>query len=115
MGTMDCTCNVRCHYPAVYQPLVSEPFRMLNENYTAHGEKVVKYMMDKEGLVCFERMWRQHFLDSMAPNFLPPLWSVDHSHDRLADMDTNIKGAFIGHRRAHSHTGAFGMSHTSQF
>ena len=28
-------------------------------------------------------VWRQHFLDKMAPKFLPPLWSVDHQKQRL--------------------------------
>ena len=28
-------------------------------------------------------MWRQHFLDTMSPRHLPPLWSVDHQADRL--------------------------------
>ena len=28
-------------------------------------------------------MWRQHFLESMQPRHLPPLWSVQHQEERL--------------------------------
>ena len=31
-----------------------------------------------EGLCALERRWRKHFLDTMRPKFLPPLWSVEH-------------------------------------
>ena len=30
-----------------------------------------------------EVRWRQHFLDTMKPKFLPPLWSVNHQEERL--------------------------------
>jgi len=58
-----------------------------------HGLKVVECVIEKEGLVAFERMWRQHFLDTMQPAFLPELWSVDHSHDELISMDLVMKEA----------------------
>ncbi len=58
-----------------------------------HGKKVVLHVMKNEGLIAFEKMWRQHFLDNMEPKFLPDLWSVDHSHDRLATMENNLKRA----------------------
>merc|ERR550539_2339247 len=56
-----------------------------NENYISHGQKVVEHFIEKEGgdqgVVMFERMWRQHFLDTMKPEFLPPMWSVQHRQD----------------------------------
>lgn len=36
-----------------------------------------------EGLMALERRWRQHFLSSMRPRHLPPLWSVDHNHSKF--------------------------------
>ena len=51
------------------------------------------YIMKHEGLIAFEKMWRQHFLDNMEPKFLPDMWSVDHSHDRLEMMENNLKRA----------------------
>lgn len=55
----------------------------MNENYTAHGEKVVEfYKNSKQGLVTLERMWREHFLETMKPNYLPDLWSVEHNVER---------------------------------
>ncbi len=56
-----------------------------------HGVKVVKHVVDHEGLVAFEKMWRQHFLDTMKPQHLPAMWSVDHSHDELAELDRSLK------------------------
>ena len=36
-------------------------------------------MTEKHGedLIFFEKMWRQNFVDSMKPQFLPYMWSVD--------------------------------------
>lgn len=35
------------------------------------------------GLVELERMWREHFLTTMEPKYLPSLWSVRHNQERL--------------------------------
>ena len=44
--------------------------------------------MSKEGgLLAFEKMWRQHFIDYMQPQHLPPLWSVEHRPERMKAMD----------------------------
>ncbi|TSO25215.1 Exonuclease 3'-5' domain-containing protein 2 [Bagarius yarrelli] len=58
--------------------------RIFNENYVPHGLKVVQAYAESglRGLIELERRWRQHFLSSMQPNFLPPLWSVDHNHEK---------------------------------
>ncbi|XP_064602351.1 exonuclease 3'-5' domain-containing protein 2-like isoform X2 [Liolophura sinensis] len=61
--------------------------RIYNSKYVPHGQKVVEYIRQREGLVSFEKMWRQHFLDTMNPQFLPLYWSVDHNHERLAQFD----------------------------
>lgn len=56
-----------------------------NENYLAHGKKVVDHFVTGNGggLVQLERMWREHFLKIMKPRHLPELWSVDHNVQRL--------------------------------
>lgn len=56
-----------------------------NENFLRHGEKVVKYFIEGNGggIIQLEKMWREHFLNSMKPRFLPELWSVDHNEHRL--------------------------------
>lgn len=55
----------------------------LNENYCAHGAKVVEfYQNTAQGLIHLERIWREHFLHTMKPEFLPELWSVEHSVER---------------------------------
>lgn len=59
-------------------------YRILNESYTPHGKKVVEYFVRNKGdLATLERMWRSHFLDTMKPAHLPPLWSVDHQKEQL--------------------------------
>ncbi|KAK9959395.1 hypothetical protein ABG768_009523 [Culter alburnus] len=58
--------------------------RIFNESYVPHGLKVVQVYAKHglRGLMELERCWRQHFLTSMQPRHLPPLWSVNHNHDK---------------------------------
>ncbi|KAB5562274.1 hypothetical protein PHYPO_G00016030 [Pangasianodon hypophthalmus] len=58
--------------------------RIFNESYVPHGLKVVQAYAERglRGLIELERRWRQHFLSCMQPKFLPPLWSVDHNHEK---------------------------------
>lgn len=75
---------------------------LLNTAFISHGQKVYEYFCEHGGLMQFEKMWRQHFLDTMNPQFLPDMWSVEHNHKRLAiqvvnherevDFDENILG-----------------------
>ncbi|XP_062325092.1 exonuclease 3'-5' domain-containing protein 2 isoform X1 [Osmerus eperlanus] len=59
--------------------------RIFNESYVAHGLKVVQAHAagGLRGLMDLERRWRQHFLSAMQPRHLPPLWAVDHNHDKF--------------------------------
>jgi hypothetical protein len=57
--------------------------RVLNESYAPHGQKVVEYFVENEGIIPLEKLWRENFLEKMKPKFLPPLWSVDHQKQRL--------------------------------
>ncbi|KAL7730027.1 hypothetical protein ACLKA6_009317 [Drosophila palustris] len=58
--------------------------RVENEDYCQHGKKVVDMYRDKfGGLIELERIWREHFLYTMQPKFLPELWNVNHNADRL--------------------------------
>lgn len=46
--------------------------------------QVVHSFQRKEGgLLELERMWREHFLLTMKPKYLPNLWSICHNQDRL--------------------------------
>ncbi|XP_012681708.2 exonuclease 3'-5' domain-containing protein 2 isoform X2 [Clupea harengus] len=58
--------------------------RIFNEAYVPHGLKVVGMYAKNglRGLMELECLWRQHFLSSAKPRFLPPLWSVNHNHDK---------------------------------
>ncbi|XP_063039779.1 exonuclease 3'-5' domain-containing protein 2 isoform X2 [Engraulis encrasicolus] len=58
--------------------------RIFNEDYVPHGLKVVTAFAKRglRGLMELEVLWRQHFLRSMQPRHLPPLWSVSHNHDK---------------------------------
>ena len=46
---------------------------------------VVKRVREEGKLLEFEKMWRKHFVDTMHPKYLPPLWSVDHRHQALKE------------------------------
>ncbi|XP_076035401.1 exonuclease 3'-5' domain-containing 2 [Oratosquilla oratoria] len=53
-----------------------------NEDYVPHGFKVYQEY-SKIGLIKMETRWRQHFLDSMKPSYMPNWWSVFHNHKKL--------------------------------
>ncbi|XP_024131129.1 exonuclease 3'-5' domain-containing protein 2 isoform X2 [Oryzias melastigma] len=67
------------------QEAASLETRILNEAYVPHGLKVVRAHAQRglRGLMELERRWRQHFLSSMQPRHLPPLWSIDHNHSKF--------------------------------
>ncbi|XP_050341446.1 exonuclease 3'-5' domain-containing protein 2 [Bactrocera neohumeralis] len=55
-----------------------------NENYCHHGEHVVHMYQNEFGGLCeLEKLWRQHFLSTMKPKYLPELWNVNHNANRL--------------------------------
>ena len=66
-------------------------FRIPNEAFISHGQSVVQHMIENGGLVKFEKMWREHFINSMNPQHLPDLWSVEHHHDGLENVNSNIQ------------------------
>lgn len=48
-----------------------------------HGEKVVEYYeLYEGGDGALEVLWREHFVNTMSPMFLPDKWSVDFNHER---------------------------------
>ncbi len=68
----------------IYFDINYSNLRIENAGYFPHGRKVVEhYSLAEGGIPQLERMWRQHFLDTMTPRFLPPLWSIDHQQIRL--------------------------------
>lgn len=71
--------------PELLKDCMNLETKVLNENYEPHGLKVVKYFINESGgILELEKMWRQHFLDTMNPQFLPAMWSVTHTAERLA-------------------------------
>lgn len=35
------------------------------------------------GLIMLENIWREHFVNTMQPKYLPDLWSMNHTAERL--------------------------------
>lgn len=74
------------------QDLINEAANMevLNENrnFRSHGEVVIQKVKEQKKLLEFEKLWRVHFVETMCPQFLPELWSVDH---RLERMKTELE------------------------
>lgn len=75
-------------------------WRIFNEAYVPHGLKVVRIHAERglPGLMELERRWRQHFLTTMRPRHLPPLWSVNHNHGKFlrkygADLPVKLNWA----------------------
>ena len=67
-------------------------FRLKREGFEEAGELVVRHVIEQTdgGLVGFERLWRQHFVDTMKPSFLPTGWSVEHSRDQLLCLEHDV-------------------------
>ncbi|CAL1288474.1 unnamed protein product [Larinioides sclopetarius] len=74
----------------------------LNDSFVPHGLKVYQYFCENGGLIQLEKIWRQHFLDTMQPQFLPEMWSVEHNHKRLAlqvinhERDVDFEESILG-------------------
>jgi hypothetical protein len=64
-------------------------FRVDNKAYAPHGKLVVRFIENNGGLHMFEKRWRQHFVNTMKPQFLPKNWSIHHRHERH-DMLTHV-------------------------
>ncbi|XP_045561857.1 exonuclease 3'-5' domain-containing protein 2 isoform X1 [Salmo salar] len=71
--------------PETLQRAASLETRIFNESYVPHGLKVVQATAEQglKGLMELEGRWRQHFLSTMTPRYLPPLWSVSHNHNKF--------------------------------
>lgn len=41
------------------------------------------YKNSDGGLITLENVWREHFLTTMQPKYLPGLWSMNHTAERL--------------------------------
>ena len=60
--------------------------RRENCDFVSHGREVVQKVKEQGELLDFERMWREHFLERMKPNYLPPLWTVDHEQEKVKKL-----------------------------
>nr|XP_022336092.1 exonuclease 3'-5' domain-containing protein 2-like [Crassostrea virginica] len=68
--------------PEVLQEASDMDYRTINDDFFPHGKGVIRHVRKHEGIYNFERRWRQHFVDTVKPKYLPPKWSVDHKHAR---------------------------------
>jgi hypothetical protein len=60
--------------------------RRENCDFVSHGRQVVRKVREGGELLAFERMWREHFLETMKPKYLPPLWTVDHEQEKVGKL-----------------------------
>jgi len=58
---------------------VARPKLCYREKLTPHGEKIANYMLERNLMVDFIKLWRQHFMDTMKPTSMPFMWD-DYSH-----------------------------------
>ena len=70
---------------ALTPEMISQAATMETHNFVSHGFVVVERVRQEGKLLEFEKMWRERFLRKMQPQFLPPLWSVDHRHEILKE------------------------------
>uniref|UniRef100_A0A1B6G6L3 3'-5' exonuclease domain-containing protein n=1 Tax=Cuerna arida TaxID=1464854 RepID=A0A1B6G6L3_9HEMI len=53
--------------------VINIEFVVESEQYVPHGQKVVEHYLSLGGVQDLERRWRQHFLNTMSPKYLPDL------------------------------------------
>ena len=59
-------------------------FRFQKHDRMPHGKTVVMHFMEQQGgLLKFIKIWRQQFVETMEPRFLPDFWSVDHNPEDI--------------------------------
>lgn len=64
-------------------PTTDDIFRLAKENvnttmqHKTHGELVLKHIEGRAKLQMFVREWREHFVQTMQPKYLPSYWKLD--------------------------------------
>ncbi|GLC42735.1 hypothetical protein PLESTB_001132900 [Pleodorina starrii] len=66
--------------------------RTADENWRSHAELVVGALGGRDSLELFIRGWRQHFLDSMRPRFMPRHWRVDARVANSSEAGEEVAG-----------------------
>jgi len=54
-----------------------EKFKIENRIVYDHGYRIVQKLDTEEKIMEFVKLWRNHFIDMMQPEFMPHGWSVD--------------------------------------
>jgi hypothetical protein len=55
----------------------TEAFKVENRQQYDHGYHVVQKLNNEEKIEDFVKLWRNHFIDTMQPKYMPTGWSVD--------------------------------------
>jgi len=58
----------------------SRQFQARHKKYYDHGFHLVAKLDTDEKIQEFVRLWRQHFIDTMNPQFMPKGWSINFRH-----------------------------------
>lgn len=59
------------HYAETYK------FKVDERKFYDHGYHVVKQLDCEEKIMEFVKLWRQHFIETMKPKYMPKGWSID--------------------------------------
>jgi len=59
-----------------------KPFKLTNKDKQNPHGKILVEQLGEDRLPDFIKLWRNHFLKTMNPKFLPLGWSVDHKIER---------------------------------
>jgi hypothetical protein len=55
---------------------LANTYKNEREGFVSHGEMVVKKLQTPEEVAGFEERWREHFVTTMNPHFLPDHWEI---------------------------------------
>lgn len=62
---------------------ITEQPKTLLDAEKRHAFQVVRAVLERNELQLFVEGWRQHFVDTMQPKFLSPLWTVTQPIERM--------------------------------
>lgn len=73
-----------------YMEIASRPLHQCQS--TNHwGKQVMDLILEKELEQVFVERWRQHFIDTMNPKFLPKFWVVDMTLEKTTKVRPDVK------------------------
>lgn len=67
-----------------------ELYKDISPNGAAWADEIMKIILSEDRLYAFVQKWRQHFVDTMNPQFLPDHWSVSSALEKSGKIEEKV-------------------------